>query len=115
MIIIADSGSSKIDWRLLRKDGTIGQAQCDGFNPYYQPADHLRKNIRDTLVSLATEPVSAIYFYGTGVSSRKNQDIVRSIFLEFFPKATVEIEWDLLAAKTSTIVDAMGAEKATAS
>jgi len=43
MIIIADSGSSKIDWRLLRTDGKIDQAQCAGFNPYYQPIEDLRK------------------------------------------------------------------------
>jgi N-acetylglucosamine kinase-like BadF-type ATPase len=45
-----------------------------------------------------SEPVVKIFYYGTGVSSQKNQDDVRGVFLEFFSKATVEIEWDLLAA-----------------
>ena len=43
MIIVADSGGSKIDWRLLKKDGSIGQAYSAGFNPYYQPIEHLKK------------------------------------------------------------------------
>ncbi len=43
MIIVADSGGSKIDWRLLKTDGTIGQANTVGFNPYYQPIEHLKK------------------------------------------------------------------------
>ncbi|MEJ0054971.1 MAG: N-acetylglucosamine kinase [Bacteroidota bacterium] len=98
MIIIADSGSSKIDWRMLRTDGKIDQAHCAGFNPYYQPIEDLRKNIQGTLVPLATETVDRIFFYGTGVSSQKNQDLIRKTFLEFFPKAVVDIEWDLLAA-----------------
>ena len=98
MIIIADSGSSKIDWRLLKGDGSIGQAHCPGFNPYYQPIEDLKKNIRETLVPIATEKVAKIFFYGTGVSSPKNQEAVRAAFLEFFPGAKVEIEWDLLAA-----------------
>jgi glucosamine kinase len=98
MIIIADSGSSKIDWRLLHRNGNIGQAHCPGFNPYYQPIVDLQKSIREVLVPVATEPVTKIFFYGTGVSSEKNQEVVRAAFLEFFPQATVDIEWDLLAA-----------------
>jgi glucosamine kinase len=98
MIIIADSGSSKIDWRLIALDGNISQANSPGFNPYYQPIGDLKKSIVESLVPVATEKVSKIFFYGTGVSSQKNQDVVRGQFLEFFPGALVEIEWDLLAA-----------------
>src|SRR6185295_20014191 len=98
MIIIADSGSSKIDWRLIKRDGSISQAASPGFNPYYQPIDHLKKIIGEVLVPLATEAVTKIFFYGTGVSSEKNQALIRSLFLEFFPSCKVEIEWDLLAA-----------------
>ena len=98
MIIIADSGSSKIDWRLLNKDGSIGQANTVGFNPYYQPIEDLKKSIREALVPIVRETVTKVFFYGTGVSSSKNQELVRAAFLEFFPIAKVEIEWDLLAA-----------------
>lgn len=98
MIIVADSGGSKIDWRLLSKDGTINQAHCPGFNPYYQPIDDLKKNIRDALVPLVNETVTKIFFYGTGVSSEKNQETIKSAFLEVFPSATIEAGWDLLAA-----------------
>lgn len=98
MILIADSGSSKIDWRFLSKDERVGQAQSPGFNPYYQPIEDLKKNIREVLMPLLSEKVTRIFFYGTGVSSIKNQDVIRAAFLEFFPGSTVEIEWDLLAA-----------------
>lgn len=98
MILIADSGGSKIDWRLLRKDRTIGQANTPGFNPYYQPITDLRETLSTTIAPLATEEVRGIFFYGAGVSSEKNQEVVKNCFLEFFPKATIEIGWDLLAA-----------------
>ena len=98
MILIADSGSSKIDWRFLLGDRTIGQAQSAGFNPYYQPIEDLRKSIRQDLLPVIRESVVKIFFYGTGVSSAKNQDVVRAAFLDYFPGAIVEIEWDLLAA-----------------
>ncbi len=98
MIIIADSGSSKIDWRLISLNGDIQQAGTPGFNPYYQPIGDLTKSLVNSLVPIAREKVKKIFFYGTGVSSKKNQDIVRAEFHRFFPEAEVEIEWDLLAA-----------------
>lgn len=98
MILVADSGSSKIDWRLLDGDGSIRQATTPGFNPYYQPLDHLKSSIRDSLVPAVNGTVKRIFYYGTGVSSPRNQELVRSAFLEFFPGASVDIEWDLLAA-----------------
>jgi N-acetylglucosamine kinase-like BadF-type ATPase len=98
MIIIADSGGSKIDWRLLTKDGSIGQAHSAGFNPYYQPIEHLRQIVKDSLVPVVKEEVSKIFFYGTGVSSEKNVRVIEGAFLQFFPTAKIEVGWDLLAA-----------------
>lgn len=98
MVIIADSGGSKIDWRLLKKDGTIGQASSTGFNPYYQPLEHLQKIIEDSLLPQVHETVSKIFYYGTGVSSEKNVQSIQALFAEHFPQATSEVGWDLLAA-----------------
>ena len=98
MIIIADSGGSKIDWRLIRQDKSIDQAYSPGFNPYYQPIEHLKQIVSAELVNKATEPVKKIFYYGTGVSSEKNQQMIKSVFAEYFPQAYVEVGWDLLAA-----------------
>ncbi len=98
MIIIADSGGSKIDWRLLQSDGTIGQTHTPGFNPYYQPIEDLNNTLRTAVVPIAKEKVKEVYFYGAGVSSEKNQAVIREAFLSFFPGSKVEIGWDLLAA-----------------
>jgi glucosamine kinase len=98
MILIADSGGSKTDWRLIKNDGTIAQASAPGFNPYYQHIDDLRKNVSETVVPIVKEKVDKIFFYGAGVSSLKNQLTIKSAFMEFFPEAQIEIGWDLLAA-----------------
>lgn len=100
MILIADSGGSKTDWRLVRGNGNIEQASSPGFNPYYQPIEDLNKIVQDILLPKvpADEKVSEIYFYGAGVSSEKNQLTIKNAFLNFFPRAQVEIGWDLLAA-----------------
>ena len=98
MIIVADSGGSKIDWRLLKRDGTIGQANSAGFNPYYQPIEHLNKIAEETLLPEVKDNVSKIFFYGTGVSSEKNVVSIQNVFLKYFPEAKIEVGWDLLAA-----------------
>jgi glucosamine kinase len=99
MILIADSGGSKTDWRLIRTNGTIDQANSPGFNPYYQPIEDLKKNVQEVLLpKMDSERVAKIFFYGAGVSSLKNQLTIKSAFLEFFPEAQIEIGWDLLAA-----------------
>ncbi len=98
MILIADSGGSKIDWRLLYSDGRIEQAYCAGFNPYYQPIAHLKTSIEQVLVPIVKEPVTKIFFYGTGVSSEKNQEVIKEAFLDYFKGAEIEVGWDLLAA-----------------
>jgi len=98
MIIVADSGGSKIDWRFLKNDRTIAQANSPGFNPYYQPIDHLKKIIKESLHPHINEPVTKIFYYGTGVSSEKNQQLIQLAFAEHFGAAKIEIGWDLLAA-----------------
>lgn len=100
MILIADSGGSKTDWRLISDDGKIDQASAPGFNPYYQPIEDLKRSVREILLPkvAAQDEVDQIYFYGAGVSSEKNQLTIKSAFLEFFPQAQIEIGWDLLAA-----------------
>ena len=98
MILIADSGGSKTDWRLIDNSGAVGQANAPGFNPYYQPIDDLKKSVQELLLPKINEEVNKIFFYGAGVSSVKNQLTIKSAFLEFFPGAHIEIGWDLLAA-----------------
>jgi len=98
MIIIADSGGSKIDWRLIKKTRQIEQAHSAGFNPYYQPIEDLHNSIKQVILPLADEPVTKVFFYGAGVSSEKNQIAIREAFLKFFPEVYTEAGWDLLAA-----------------
>jgi glucosamine kinase len=98
MIIVADSGGSKIEWRFLKKDGSIGQAYSPGFNPYYQPITHLTSIVEEHLLPKIDEPVDKIFYYGTGVSSDKNVKVIQDAFAKHWPKAHIEIGWDLLAA-----------------
>ena len=98
MVIIADSGGSKTDWRLLHADRSIAQVSSPGFNAYYQPIDDLKEAVHHTLLPQVKEDVTRIFYYGSGVSSVKNQLAIKSVFLEYFPESQIEVGWDLLAA-----------------
>lgn len=67
MILIADSGSTKTDWRMITADSVLGQAQTAGFNPMYQEADEIYKELHDVLLpQLNEEQPTAIYYYEIG-------------------------------------------------
>ena len=105
MILIADSGGSKIDWRILHDDGKIDQANGPGFNPYYQPASDLQKSIEENLLPHLSATVTKIFYYGAGVSSPDNRDVVSAVLKEYFEQASVDIHLDLLGAARSLCGD----------
>ena len=98
MILIADSGASKTDWRMLGQNGTIEQAQSIGYNPYYQPIEQFDKEVREVLVPQVKHPVKKIFYYGTGCSSDKNRKMIRTALERYFTDAHIEVWHDLLAA-----------------
>ncbi len=98
MILIADSGSTKTDWRIIDSEGQISQATCGGINPYYHDADVIYKELSQVLKSQIDGEVSKIYFYGAGCSSEDNITKVNTALTKVFPDATIIINHDLLAA-----------------
>ncbi len=98
MILIADSGGSKLDWRIIQTDGRINQASGSGFNPYYQDADDLSKSIEGHLLEKVDGTPTQVFYYGTGVSSEKNQARVKDVLMKYFDSAAIEVSHDLLGA-----------------
>jgi glucosamine kinase len=110
MIFIADSGSTKTQWRLLDADGSIQQAKTAGYNPHHQTAAEIRENLQEEFLPqlpAGLQPQS-IHFYGAGCSSDKSKAIVRMAFREVFPEADITIEHDLLAAARALCGDEPG-------
>lgn len=101
MILIADSGSSKTDWRILTQDGNIQQAQTIGFNPFYQSSQQLDTDIREVLLPQIGGDVSSIYYYGAGCSTEANRKVIRGVLQKYFDAAHIEVWHDLLAAARS--------------
>ncbi|OEK03105.1 N-acetylglucosamine kinase [Roseivirga sp. 4D4] len=106
-ILIADSGFTKTDWRVISEEGDISQAKTAGINPYYQTEDEMLKEIQD-LHSQIPEKIDHIYYYGTGCSSGHNREKIASLLKRYYPHAEIDVNHDLLAAARSLCGDQPG-------
>lgn len=97
--LIADSGSTKTDWRLIDPQGNIHQVRTHGLNPYFTSDEEFITALNEGPASVfAAEAVEQIHFYGSGVSNPEQQSRVQKLMKELFPNADLFIEHDLLAA-----------------
>ncbi|MGB0887132.1 MAG: ATPase [Vicingaceae bacterium] len=102
MILIAESGSTKTDWRLLCSDGEVKSFHTIGFNPYYIGKDKIFEELsKSELVDFKTS-VKQVYFYGAGCSSSENCQIVSNALATFFIQSKIEVSSDMLAAARAT-------------
>lgn len=98
MILIADSGSTKTDWRTIEINGRVEQARCAGFNPYYQSAEDIYKELSEILKPQLKPGIGKIYFYGSGCSAEDKKNILMTALHRAFPDAEIYINHDMLAA-----------------
>jgi N-acetylglucosamine kinase-like BadF-type ATPase len=100
MILIADGGSTKVDWIALDSDNTeTFRARTLGLNPAVVDAVELRNRIVNMfqLMSVKDE-VTAIHFYGAGCGTPTPIEILKKILESIFVNATVSIAEDMLGA-----------------
>ncbi len=95
MILIADSGSTKTDWRLLANND-IEQAQTMGLNPNLINQEILSQNL--STLPFPPKEVKQVFFYGAGCGTDKNVLWLKEKLGLHFPNAEVEIKSDLVAA-----------------
>ena len=110
MILIADSGSTKTDWRLLVPlNGSVSAFvfATSGINPFFLADDEIVALLKSELCSqfeTTTTPVSVssveqIYFYGAGIASKEKSDLIsRSLQTVFRSADMIESHSDLLGA-----------------
>jgi N-acetylglucosamine kinase-like BadF-type ATPase len=109
MILIADSGSTKTDWRLIDRNNKEYKFNTVGFNPFFQDSTMIANELNQLLgpevsnITQTTNEELSIYFYGAGCSSNEKCNIVKAALTNVFPKAIVEVDHDLLAAARSLL------------
>jgi N-acetylglucosamine kinase-like BadF-type ATPase len=99
MIIIADSGSSKTDWRLVNEQGTDKAVQGVGLNPHLVSKQEFKDAVEQSgLITWSTLSITKVYFYGAGITSEELQKKLQGWLSEVFKCDNIIVSSDLLAA-----------------
>ncbi|MEZ4828516.1 MAG: hypothetical protein R3C61_19825 [Bacteroidia bacterium] len=102
-MLIAESGSTKTEWRLCRDGEIVNSFRSRGFNPNVMPEEAIKSEIQALQQNhLPEENISRIFFYGAGTRGEAQNALMKGIFETIFPYADVTIGYDLLAAVRST-------------
>lgn len=102
MILIADSGSSKTDWRILHHNGEVSSFRGLGLNPYYMTAEEMAIQMgHDFLLNYAKD-ITRVFYYGAGCSAPERKAEVFQALRSIFPNAEIMVDHDLIAAARAT-------------
>jgi N-acetylglucosamine kinase-like BadF-type ATPase len=102
MILIADSGSTKTDWKSTDGTGNTAQVKTGGINPQYMDPDDIMHEVREAASGLSPSRISAVYFYGAGCSSVEKKEMVAKAIAGYFTEAAIEVNGDLFGAARAT-------------
>lgn len=102
MVLIADSGSTKVHWCLVTASGQCSDVFTDGINPLFQTTDAMRNSICNQLLPkiaplLWAGTLTHVFFYGAGCTPEKKV-FVQKALEAVFKKAEVQVESDMLGA-----------------
>lgn len=107
MVIIADSGSTKVDFRVVDDNGKVHKAACSGLNPVYVSGQAIQDALKANVLPLSGKKVDAIHFYGAGVIG-ETADKVRNAFTGVFDYDLIFVESDMLGAARALFGDRAG-------
>ena len=98
MQLIADSGSTKVDWRAIKDDGSIVEISTEGINPVFITPEEIVKILSQKLLPVIGPGVKNVYLYGAGVVSPQLIATLSESFKKVFPESETFAASDVLAA-----------------
>ncbi|MBA2611144.1 MAG: hypothetical protein H0U95_04180 [Bacteroidetes bacterium] len=100
-VLIADSGSTKTDWVLLKGSQIVKRVKTIGFNPYFQSIDQISLEILNNLKPHLIEElnkIKVVHYYGAGCSTFENCMLIEHCLTITLNVAKINVSHDLLAA-----------------
>ena len=96
-MLIADSGSTKTDWRLLVNGGEAISFETKGFNPLFTDRDYIANEIKNNprLIELSKD-VESIRYFGAGCSSDDRRAVVVSALSDVFGAKDIFVDHDMM-------------------
>lgn len=108
MVLIADGGSTKTEWKLINNGTETESILTAGINPYFLSSGEIYQLLDRDLKSVLKGSPDKIFFYGTGCNSEIKNNIVRSPLEKIFHGCEIFIGSDLLGAARSLCHDQPG-------
>lgn len=107
--LVADGGSTKIDWVLLNDGQEALRFSSPGINPALLQQSEVIELLNKclTLELNSFSAVDEIYFYGAGCRGKSAQ-IMHDAFVSLYPTTKVNVHTDLLAAARALCGDQSG-------
>lgn len=109
MLLIADSGSTKTDWRLVDEDGKpLASIVTEGLNPYFLSKETIAATIQDKVLPMLSD-VEKVFFYGAGCGLQVKANVVKEALDETIAsRFSAEVAGDILGAARSLLQDERG-------
>lgn len=110
MLLIADSGSTKTDWRLVNEEGrAISAVQTQGLNPYFLTQEEITFIVEKEVAPIINEDVEKVYFYGAGCALPLKANQVQNALNTVIPaRHSAEVAGDILGAARSILQNRPG-------
>ncbi len=104
MLLIADSGSTKTEWRVVDEDGNqITSVITEGLNPYFSSKEKIASIIREKILPVV-EDVEKVFFYGSGCGLPVKANLVKETLDTTVPgRFPAEVSGDILGAARSLL------------
>lgn len=108
MILIADSGSTKTDWRLVTGE-EVRSYSTKGINPYHSSLEEMAGELQKLDFKGDECNILEVYFYGSGVANEEMKDILRRCLQKRIGvHPYIQINDDLLGVARSLFQDKSG-------
>lgn len=99
MILLADGGSTKVDWRLVEGTKEIKQIYTKGANPFFRSQEDISEEIKAVINPVLNgHKISSVHFFGAGCASPEKNKIVRDAIADNIRTSHIEVNSDLVAA-----------------
>jgi glucosamine kinase len=108
MILVADSGSTKTEWKVIKEAIPQESIFSSGINPFFLTGEEIYNLLEKELGSQSGQSFKKVYFYGTGCNSVAKENVVRDAIKRFIRCDDIFVGSDLMAAAHSLCRDKPG-------
>ena len=99
MILLADGGSTKVDWTLIDNGNVVKQIFTNGANPFFRTREDISQELKaELLPHVGSYTIEEVHFFGAGCAFPEKNEIVRAAIADNIEASVIEVGSDLLAA-----------------